>query len=44
VLLVLEEFRLLKLEKRVLMELESYAEIDAIKITPLNKKHMRRHP
>jgi hypothetical protein len=34
----LEEFLVLRLENRVLIELESYAEIDAIKITPLTKK------
>jgi hypothetical protein len=34
----LEELLVLRLENRVLIELESYAEIDAIKITPLTKK------
>jgi hypothetical protein len=40
----LEEFLVLRLENRVLIELESYAEIDAIKITPLTKKTTRCHP
>jgi hypothetical protein len=44
VLLELDELLLLKLENRVLMELESNAEIDAIMITPLNKNMKRLHP